>query len=86
MKQAIDHASFAALHFTGSTAVFKQLWKDIAQNVDRYKGYPRIVGETGGKNWHLVHPSADVTNAVHQTIRGAFEYQGKLDTCMHGEG
>jgi 1-pyrroline-5-carboxylate dehydrogenase len=74
--QAIAHKSFSALHFTGSTFVFRKLWKDIANNLDKYKGYPRIVGETGGKNFHLVHPSADVTNAVHQTIRGAFEYQG----------
>lgn len=76
VKQCIEHPSFAALHFTGSTAVFRQLWKDIAGNLDRYRGYPRIVGETGGKNWHLVHPSAEVKNAVMQSIRGAFEYQG----------
>lgn len=76
VAQAIANPEFAALHFTGSTHVFKKLWKDIAMNIDSYKGYPRIVGETGGKNFHLVHPSADVENAVHQTIRGAFEYQG----------
>jgi hypothetical protein len=74
--QALAHREFAALHFTGSTHVFKQLWKDIAANVDTYRSYPRIVGETGGKNFHLVHPSADVKNAVNQTIRAAFEYQG----------
>jgi len=77
VAQAIDHRSFAALHFTGSTFVFKKLWKDIAMNLDKYKGYPRIVGETGGKNFHLVHKSADVRNAVVQTVRGAFEYQGR---------
>jgi 1-pyrroline-5-carboxylate dehydrogenase len=76
VQQAIAHRSFAALHFTGSTHVFRQLWKDIAGNVDRYRGYPRIVGETGGKNFHLIHPSAEVRNAVHQTVRAAFEYQG----------
>ena len=75
--QAIGHPSFAALHFTGSTHVFRKLWKDIAANVDKYRAYPRIVGETGGKNWHVVHPTADVTNAVMQTVRGAFEYQGQ---------
>lgn len=75
--QAISHPDFAGLHFTGSTFVFKKLWKDIASNLDKYKGYPRIVGETGGKNFHLVHPSAEVTNAVNQTVRGAFEYQGQ---------
>jgi 1-pyrroline-5-carboxylate dehydrogenase len=82
VQQAIAHREFAALHFTGSTFVFKQLWKDIAANVDTYRAYPRIVGETGGKNFHLVHPSADVTNAVHQTIRGAFEYQGQPSSVL----
>jgi 1-pyrroline-5-carboxylate dehydrogenase len=56
--------------------VFKKLWKDIAANLDRYKGYPRIVGETGGKNFHIVHKSAEVRNAVIQSVRAAFEYQG----------
>lgn len=77
--QAISHKEFAALHFTGSTFIFKKLWKDIASNLDNYKGYPRIVGETGGKNFHVVHQSAEVKNAVAQTVRGAFEYQGM---CM----
>lgn len=80
--QAIAHPSFAALHFTGSTHVFRKLWKDIAANVDAYRAYPRIVGETGGKNFHVVHPSADVRSAVLQTVRGAFEYQGqKCSAC-----
>lgn len=56
--------------------MFKKLWKDIAMNLDKYKGYPRIVGETGGKNFHIVHKSAEVRNAVVQAVRGAFEYQG----------
>lgn len=76
VQQALRHPSFAALHFTGSTFVFKQLWKDIAANLDVYKGYPRIVGETGGKNFHVVHESAEVKNAVLQAVRGAFEYSG----------
>ncbi|TFK46931.1 delta-1-pyrroline-5-carboxylate dehydrogenase 1, partial [Heliocybe sulcata] len=80
--QCIASPHFAALHFTGSTAVFKQLWKDIAANLDSYKGYPRIVGETGGKNFHLVHKSADIANAVHQTVRGAFEYQGQKCSAL----
>jgi len=75
--QVINHKSFAALHFTGSTTVFRKLWKDISSNLDLYKGYPRIVGETGGKNFHVIHESADIRNAVLQSIRGAFEYQGK---------
>lgn len=70
---------FAALHFTGSTAVFKQLYGKIQQGVvnDLYRDYPRIVGETGGKNFHLVHPSASIPHAVLSTLRGAFEYQGQ---------
>ena len=76
VNQAVSHPLFASLHFTGSTFVFKQLWKDIAMNLEKYKGYPRIVGETGGKNFHVIHQSAEVRNAVVQTVRGAFEYQG----------
>ncbi|KIM77671.1 hypothetical protein PILCRDRAFT_825106 [Piloderma croceum F 1598] len=82
VAQAIAHPAFAALHFTGSTHVFKQLWKDIAANMDKYKGYPRIVGETGGKNFHVVHASAEVRNAVLQSIRGAFEYQGQKCSAL----
>ena len=79
VAQAISHPSFAGLHFTGSTFIFKKLWKDIAANLDIYKGYPRIVGETGGKNFHVIHESAEIRNAVIQSVRGAFEYQG---TCQ----
>ncbi|KIY51673.1 delta-1-pyrroline-5-carboxylate dehydrogenase [Fistulina hepatica ATCC 64428] len=82
VAQAIASPYFAALHFTGSTFVFRKLWKDIASNLDKYKGYPRIVGETGGKNFHLVHKSADITNAVNQTVRGAFEYQGQKCSAL----
>jgi 1-pyrroline-5-carboxylate dehydrogenase len=82
VAQSIAHPSFAALHFTGSTFVFKKLWKDIAANLDTYKVYPRIVGETGGKNFHIVHKSADVRNAVIQTVRGAFEYQGQKCSAL----
>ena len=73
---------FAALHYTGSTAVFKSLYQKIAANIDLYRQYPRIVGETGGKNFHLVHQSAEIRNAVVNTVRGAFEYQGqKCSAC-----
>lgn len=82
VQQAIRNPSFAALHFTGSTFVFKQLWKDIASNIDLYKSYPRIVGETGGKNFHIVHESAEIKNAVLQTVRGAFEYSGAFRVVM----
>ncbi|CAG8483604.1 855_t:CDS:2, partial [Scutellospora calospora] len=80
--QILKSPDFASLHFTGSTFVFKKLWKDIGNNIDIYKSYPRIVGETGGKNFHVIHKSANVKNAVYQTIRGAFEYQGqKCSAC-----
>jgi len=82
-KQVTDivlaHPQFASLHYTGSTAVFRSLYAQIATGIQNatYKGYPRIVGETGGKNFHLIHRSADVENAVINTVRGAFEYQGQ---------
>jgi len=71
------HPDFAGLHFTGSTGVFKQLWKTIGQNIDIYKTYPRIVGETGGKDFIVAHPSADVKALVTGLIRGSFEFQGQ---------
>ncbi|KAG6831982.1 hypothetical protein H0H87_003126 [Tephrocybe sp. NHM501043] len=82
VAQAINNPNFAALHFTGSTFIFKKLWKDIAANLDIYKGYPRIVGETGGKNFHIVHKSAEVRNAVLQAVRAAFEYQGQKCSAL----
>ncbi|KAG6853137.1 hypothetical protein C0991_006617 [Blastosporella zonata] len=82
VAQTINNPNFAALHFTGSTFIFKKLWKDIAANLDIYKGYPRIVGETGGKNFHIVHKSAEIRNAVLQTLRGAFEYQGQKCSAL----
>ncbi|KAK3330186.1 delta-1-pyrroline-5-carboxylate dehydrogenase-like protein [Apodospora peruviana] len=78
-KEVLAHRKFAALHYTGSTGVFRKLYGDIGAGVaeGRYQCYPRIVGETGGKNFHLIHPSADIENAVLHTVRGAFEYQGQ---------
>ncbi|KAG9232901.1 Aldehyde/histidinol dehydrogenase [Amylocarpus encephaloides] len=78
-KVVLAHGKLASLHYTGSTAVFRKLYGSIATGVaeGRYIGYPRIVGETGGKNFHLIHSSADVENAAIQTVRGAFEYQGQ---------
>ncbi|KAF4306609.1 putative delta-1-pyrroline-5-carboxylate dehydrogenase protein [Botryosphaeria dothidea] len=78
-KVVLGHREFAALHFTGSTQVFRSLYGQISSGVadGTYQGYPRIVGETGGKNFHLVHPTAHVENAAKQTVRGAFEYQGQ---------
>jgi 1-pyrroline-5-carboxylate dehydrogenase len=68
---------FAGLHFTGSTNVFRQLWKNIALNLDSYRSYPRIVGETGGKDFIMVHKSANAAEVATAMSRGAFEFQGQ---------
>lgn len=72
-----NHPDFAGIHFTGSTGVFQDIWKTIGNNIHKYKTYPRIVGETGGKDFILVHGSADVKAASTAIVRGAFEYQGQ---------
>lgn len=82
VSTALAHREFASLHFTGSTQIFKKLWQQIAGNIENYRSYPRIVGETGGKNFHFVHSSANVEHAVHQTIRAAFEYQGQKCSAL----
>ncbi len=71
------HRDFAGIHFTGSTGVFQTIWRDIATNLPAYKSYPRIVGETGGKDFVLAHPSADVPALVTALVRGAFEFNGQ---------
>ncbi len=71
------HKDFAGLHFTGSTGVFRTLWKTIANNIENYKSYPRIVGETGGKDFIMVHPSARAPEVATAIARGAFEFQGQ---------
>jgi 1-pyrroline-5-carboxylate dehydrogenase len=71
------HPDFAGVHFTGSTGVFQSMWKSIGENIAKYKSYPRIVGETGGKDFVMVHPSANVDAVVAGLARGAFEYQGQ---------
>ncbi|MCH4830203.1 L-glutamate gamma-semialdehyde dehydrogenase [Flavobacterium columnare] len=68
---------FAGIHYTGSTFIFKELWKKIGENIHTYKTYPRIVGETGGKDFVLAHPTASVKQVVANTLRGAFEFQGQ---------
>jgi 1-pyrroline-5-carboxylate dehydrogenase len=72
-----NHKDFAGIHFTGSTKVFQEIWKTIGTNIHKYKTYPRIVGETGGKDFIMVHGSADVKAASTAIVRGAFEYQGQ---------
>ncbi len=73
----INNHNFMGLHFTGSTAVFKGMWSSIVKNMDNYRGYPRIVGETGGKDFIFAHPSADKKALITAIVRGAFEYQGQ---------
>jgi len=71
------HKDFAGLHFTGSTGVFQHLWKEIGNNINKYRSYPRIVGETGGKDFIMVHPSARPKQVSTAISRGAFEFQGQ---------
>jgi 1-pyrroline-5-carboxylate dehydrogenase len=78
----LDHKDLAGIHFTGSTRVFQSLWQKTGENIAKYKSYPRIVGETGGKDFIFMHPSADMDTVVTAAIRGAFEYQGqKCSAC-----
>ena len=72
-----NHRDFAGLHFTGSTGVFRHLWKTIGNNIEKYRSYPRIVGETGGKDFIVAHKSADAAEVATGIARGAFEYQGQ---------
>jgi 1-pyrroline-5-carboxylate dehydrogenase len=74
---ALAHPDLAGIHFTGSTPTFKSLWRTVAEHLDVYRGYPRIVGETGGKDFVLAHTSADLDVLRTALIRGAFEYQGQ---------
>lgn len=76
-KVCFSHRDFAGVHFTGSTGVFNQMWKTIGENVAHYKSYPRIVGETGGKDFVVAHKSADPKVVATALLRGAFEYQGQ---------
>jgi 1-pyrroline-5-carboxylate dehydrogenase len=76
-KRVLDHANFAGLHFTGSTAVLRQLWRKIGDNLQHYGCYPRIVGETGGKGFILAHPSASLPALAAAVVRGGFEFQGQ---------
>lgn len=73
----LDHPDLAGIHFTGSTAVFNSMWQKVGANLGKYRGYPRLVGETGGKDFIVMHPSADVQEVAVGAVRGAFEYQGQ---------
>ncbi|QDP85468.1 L-glutamate gamma-semialdehyde dehydrogenase [Chryseobacterium sp. SNU WT5] len=76
-EKVLAHPDFAGLHFTGSTKVFQSMWKMMGDNIHNYKTYPRIVGETGGKDFVMVHPSANVEAVATALVRGSFEYQGQ---------
>lgn len=76
-KTVLEHRDFTGIHFTGSTRTFNGIWKTITENIGSYKSYPRIVGETGGKDFIFVHPSADPQEVAVAIVRGAFEYQGQ---------
>lgn len=76
-RVVMSDPTFAGIHFTGSTAVFRSFWKTIGDNIDGYRSYPRIVGETGGKDFIAVHPSARMEEVKTAIVRGAFEYQGQ---------
>ena len=76
-NEIFSHPDFAGVHFTGSTSTFNQFWKIIGENIGNYRSYPRIVGETGGKDFVVVHPTAPVKETAVALVRGAFEYQGQ---------
>jgi 1-pyrroline-5-carboxylate dehydrogenase len=76
-EQVLAHERLAGIHFTGSTEVFQGMWREVGQNIERYRTYPRLVGETGGKDFIVAHPSADPDALRTALMRGAFEYQGQ---------
>jgi 1-pyrroline-5-carboxylate dehydrogenase len=76
-RVALTDPALAGVHFTGSTGTFQHIWRTVGANVARYRNYPRLVGETGGKDFVVVHPSADAASIVPALVRGAFEYQGQ---------
>src|SRR2546428_274750 len=76
-EAALAHRELAGVHFTGSTPVFQSMWKTVGDNIANYRNYPRIVGETGGKDFIVAHPSADAEAVATAIVRGSFEYQGQ---------
>jgi 1-pyrroline-5-carboxylate dehydrogenase len=79
---ALNHPDLAGVHFTGSTGVFNSMWETIGKNMNRYRSYPRIVGETGGKDFLVAHPSADAKAVAVAIVRGGFEYQGQKCSAL----
>merc|ERR1712212_1041451 len=81
-KTVTAHPDLAAINFTGSVPTFQWLWKAVGENIHNYTGFPKLIGECGGKNYHFVSPYADVQSVVNGTVRSAFEYQGqKCSAC-----
>lgn len=81
-RYVLTHPKLAGFHFTGSTGVFQSVWKLVGENIASYRGYPRLVGETGGKDFIFAHPSADIEPLAAAIVRGSFEYQGqKCSAC-----
>jgi 1-pyrroline-5-carboxylate dehydrogenase len=76
-ESLLSSPDLAGIHYTGSTAVFRSIWKSVGERLDRYSGYPRLVGETGGKDFIVAHPSADPTELATAIVRGGYEYQGQ---------
>src|SRR3984893_13392490 len=76
-RVAVSPPDLAGIHFTGSTGTFQHLWRTVGGNIQNFHDYPRLVGETGGKDFVIVHPSADPASIVTTLVRGAFEYQGQ---------
>ena len=81
-RYVVSHPKMAGFHFTGSTAVFQSVWKQVGENIASYANYPRLVGETGGKDFIFAHPTADIEPLAAAIIRGSFEFQGqKCSAC-----
>ena len=80
--QVMNHPDLAGVHFTGSTIVFQNMWKTVGKNIQKYKSYPRIVGETGGKDFCIAHESANIDGLVTAMVRGAFEFQGQKCSAL----
>src|SRR5207248_9908904 len=84
----LAHPDLAGIHFTGSTAVFQGMWRTVGENIARYHTYPRIVGETGGKDFIVAHPSADAEAVATAILRGSFVYQGPQcteESCVYDQ-